>query len=310
MWTAKYFQLNRANAWPYRMQLAGFGTSYNEKDEGNTAGYLYCRSGSENFGLLIDSGLGATRRLAEICQELPQKRVRLDGVLITHAAYDHIAELPLLTKELMASNLYKEREIILYCSEDTARMLEDRFQYEVENGFFQLNSVTPLESFDLFHNRIRVTPIDSSRHFKGAVIWVIELKEVAKICTAWDFPPWVDEPGVPQNLSHSSEKELLTNLDLLMCDCNTVFERSRTRHNSVVELVRFLEFMEQEGLTPPKEVWPVHYSGMEDAELGSRTFQRFEINGPLPQRERERFFESLKWNYRSREKEFEEKNPK
>ncbi|MBU7012401.1 MAG: hypothetical protein HXS46_17105, partial [Theionarchaea archaeon] len=97
MWTAKYFQLNRANAWPYRMQLIGSGTAYNEKDEGNTAGYLYYQFMDEKFGLLIDCGLGTTRRLAEICQELPEKRVRLDSILITHAALDHVAELPLLT---------------------------------------------------------------------------------------------------------------------------------------------------------------------------------------------------------------------
>jgi len=305
MWKAKYFQLNRANAWPYRMQLTGFGTLYNEKDEGNTAGYLYCKSENDNFGLLIDSGLGTIRRLAEICQELPEKRVRLDSILITHAAYDHIAELPLLTKSLMASNLYKEREINVYCSNDSLDMLKTRFAYEVENGFFQLNPVTPLESFDLFNKRITVTPIDSSRHFKGAVIWVIELKEInKKICTAWDFPPWVDEPGVPQNLSHSRERELLNNIDLLMCDCNTVFERPGTRHNSVVELVQFLQFMEQQGLTPPKEVWPVHYSGREDAQVGPKLFQGFEINGPLTQKELQKFFESLGWNHKSKEKEF------
>ena len=305
MWTTKYFQLNRANAWPYRMQLAGFGTAYNEKDDGNTAGYLYCKSGHETFGLLIDSGLGTTRRLAEICQELPEKRVRLDGVLITHASHDHTAELPLLTKSLMASNLYKEREIKVYCSKDTIEMLKNRLTYEVEKGFFELIPVTPLESFDLFDKRITVTPIDSSRHFKGAVIWVIELKEIGiKICIAWDFPPWVDEPGVPQNLSHPQEKELLNNVDLFMCDCNTVFERSKTRHNSVVELVRFLEFMSQEGLTPPKEIWPVHYSGREDAQVGPKVYQGFEINGPLTQEELQDFFESLGWNYRLKEKKF------
>jgi hypothetical protein len=306
MWTAKYFQLNRANAWPYRMQLVGFGTAYNQKDEGNTAGYLYCKSGNDNFGLLIDSGLGTIRRLAEIALELPEKRVRLDGILITHAAFDHTAELPLLTKSLMASNLYKEREIKVYCSKDTLDMIRSRFKYEVEKGFFQLIPLTPLESFDLFSKRITVTPIDSSRHFKGAVIWVIELNEIKKkICTAWDFPPWVDEPGVPQNLSDLREKELLNNIDLFLCDCNTVFERPWTTHNSVTELVRFLEFMEQEGLTPPKEVWPVHYSGREDAEVGPKTFQGFEINGPLTQKELPEFFESLGWNYRTKEKVYE-----
>ena len=306
MWTAKYFQLNRANAWPYRMQCAGFGTAYNEKDEGNTAGYMYCRSGNDNFGLLIDSGLGTIRRLAEIASELPEKRVRLDGILVTHASLDHTAELPLLTKSLMASNLYKEREIKVYCSKDTQDMIRSRFEYEVEKGFFQLISVTPLESFDLFGERITVTPIDSSRHFKGAVNWVIELNEInKKICIAWDFPPWVDEPGVPQNFSNPREKELLNNMDLFLCDCNTVFERPWTRHNSVTELVRFLEFMEQEGLTPPKEVWPVHYSGREDAEVGPKTFQGFEINGPLMQKELPEFFESLGWNYRSKEKVYE-----
>jgi len=305
MWTAKYFQLNRANAWPYRMQLIGSGTAYNEKDEGNTAGYLYYQFMDEKFGLLIDCGLGTTRRLAEICQELPEKRVRLDSILITHAALDHVAELPLLTKSLMASNLYEEEEIKVYCSKDTLDMLETRFEYEVENGFFQLIPVIPLESFDLFDKRMKITPIDSSRHFKGAVIWVIELKEIGiKICTAWDFPPWVDEPGVPQNLSDPKEKELLNNVDLLLCDCNTVFERPKTRHNSVVELVRFLKFLKQEGLTPPRDVWPVHYSGREDAQVGPKMYQGFEINGPLTQEELQEFFESLGWSYKLSEKEY------
>ena len=305
MWKAKYFQLNRANAWPYRMQLAGFGTDYNEKDEGNTAGYLYCTSGNDNFGLLIDSGLGTIRRLAQIASELPQKRIRLDSILTTHASHDHTAELPLLTKSLMASNLYEEREIKVYCSSTTADMLKTRLTYEVEKGFFELIPVTPLESFDLFDRKIVVTPIDSSRHFPGALIFVIELREIkTKICIAWDFPPWVDEPGVPQNFSHPKEKELLDNVDLWMCDVNTVFERPHTRHNSVVELMRFLEFMKKEGLTPPKEVWPVHYSGREDAEVGPKTFQGFDINGPLPQEELQRFFESLGWSRRLKEKEF------
>lgn len=305
MWTAKYFQLNRANAWPYRMQLIGFGTAYNERDEGNTAGYLYYRLRNETFGLLIDSGLGTIRRLAEIASELPQRRVRLDGVLITHAAHDHTAELPLLTKSLVASNLYKEREIKVYCSKDTLEMLKNRFPGATEKGFFELIPVTPLESFHLFDKRIMVTPIDSSRHFKGAVIWVIELKEIGiKICIAWDFPPWVDEPGVPQNLSNPEERKLLSNVDLLICDCNTVFERPKTRHNSVVELVRFLKSVEEEGLIPPKEVWPVHYSGREDAQVGPKTFQGFEINGPLTQKKLRKFFESLGWNYKSKEKEY------
>jgi len=255
--------------------------------------------------LLIDCGLGTTRRLAEICQELPEKRVRLDSILITHAALDHVAELPLLTKSLMASNLYEEEEIKVYCSKDTLDMLETRFEYEVENGFFQLIPVIPLESFDLFDKRMKITPIDSSRHFKGAVIWVIELKEIGiKICTAWDFPPWVDEPGVPQNLSDPKEKELLNNVDLLLCDCNTVFERPKTRHNSVVELVRFLKFLKQEGLTPPRDVWPVHYSGREDAQVGPKMYQGFEINGPLTQEELQEFFESLGWSYKLSEKEY------
>lgn len=305
MWTAKYFQLNRANAWPYRMQLIGSGTAYNEKDEGNTAGYLYYRFMDEKFGLLIDCGLGTTRRLAEICQELPEKRVRLDSILITHAALDHVAELPLLTKSLMASNLYEKEEIKVYCSKDTLDMLKTRFEYEVENGFFQLIPVTPLESFDLFDKRMKITPIDSSRHFKGAVIWVIELLEIGrKICAAWDFPPWVDEPGVPQNLSDPKEKELLNNVDLLLCDCNTVFERPKTRHNSVVELMRFLKFLKQEELTSPRDVWPVHYSGREDAQVGPNTYQGFEIDGPLTQEELQEFFESLGWPYKLKEKEY------
>ncbi len=304
-WTVKYFQLNRANAWPYRMQCAGFGTAYNEKDEGNTAGYLYHKSGNDNFGLLIDCGLGTIRRLAEIAQNLPEKRIRLDGILVTHAAFDHCAELPLLTKSMMASNLYREREINVYCSADALDMLKTRFQYEVEHSFFQLIPVTPLEPFNLFDEKIRITPIDSSRHFKGAVIWVIELKEIkVKICTAWDFPPWVDEPGVPQNLRDPRERELLNKVDLFMCDCNTVFERPGTRHNSVVELVRFLKSMSDKGMTPPKEVWPVHYSGREDAQVGPRTFQGFQINGPLTQKELPKFFESLGWNYKLREKEY------
>lgn len=303
-WTAKYFQLNRANAWPYRMQCAGFGTAYNEKDEGNTAGYLYCKAGNDSFGLSIDCGLGTTRRLAEIAHQLPQKRVRLDSILITHASYDHTAELPLLTKSLMASNLYKEREIKVYCSKYTEDTLEARYQSEVEKGLFQLIPVTPLESFDLF-GILTVTPIDSSRHYPGAVIWVIELKELGvKLCTAWDFPPWVDEPGVPQNLSHSKEKELLDNVDLFMCDVNTVFERPKTRHNSVVELVRFLKFMKDNGMNPPKNVWPVHYSGREDAQVGPKSYQGIEINGPLTRDELKKLIESLGWNYTLKEKEF------
>ena len=302
-WTAKYFQLNRSNAWPYRMQCAGFGTAYNEKDEGNTAGYLYYK-GDTNFGLLIDCGLGTIKRLAEVCQGLPQKRVRLDAILVTHPHFDHNAELPLLTRLLLASNLYQKKEITVYCSRYTMERLETRFYNEVEAGFFQLVPVTPLESFDL-SDTITVTPIDSSRHTKGAVIYVIELKDLRiKLCTAWDFPPWVDEPGVPQNLSTKKEQDLFDNLDVLMCDCNTVFERPKTGHNSVVELVRFLTSMEEKGLTPPRHVWPVHYSGREDAQGGPNTFQGMEINGPLTQEELQTLFESLGWNYILKEKEF------
>ncbi|MBU7048316.1 MAG: MBL fold metallo-hydrolase [Theionarchaea archaeon] len=305
MWTAKYFQLNRANAWPYRMQCAGLGTLYNERDEGNTAGYLYYKSGNNNLGLLIDCGLSTVRRLAEISHELPNQRVQLDGILITHAHYDHIAELPLLTKSLMASNLYEKGEIRVYCSEDTRDIMRNRFQGELERELFQLIPLTPLESLLIFGNKVTVTPIDSSRHCKGSVIWVFEFTgRGIKICTAWDFPPWVDEPGVPQNLSNPRERELLDNLDLLMCDVNTIFERPKTGHNSVVELARFLKFMEQEGLTPPKNVWPVHYSGREDAQVGPKTFQGFEINGPLTQEKLRDLFESLGWNYILKEKEY------
>lgn len=305
MCIAKYFQLNRANAWPYRMQLAGFGTYYNEKDEGNTAGYLYCRSGDETFGLLIDCGLGTTKKLAEIALGLPQKRIKLDGVLITHAAHDHTAELPLLTQSLVASALYREREINVYCSAITLDKLRTRFENEVEKGFFQLNPVTPLVAFDIFEEKITVTPIDSSRHYKGAVIWIIELRDRGiKICTAWDLPPWIGEPGVPQNLSHSRERELLSNLDLFICDVNTVFENSRTSHSSVEELLRFIKYMEQEGLVPPKEVWPVHYSGREDAQKGPKTFKGLEIDGPLSREILQEFFDSLGWNYKSKERKF------
>ncbi|MGD2246826.1 MAG: MBL fold metallo-hydrolase [Candidatus Methanofastidiosia archaeon] len=299
-----YFQLNRANAWPYRMQLTGHGTAYNEQEEGNTAGYLYTQF-DEPFGILIDSGLGTIRKLANIALTLPERRIRLDAILITHAAHDHIAELPILTRSLIASNVYEPREIKVYCSHDTLDMLVERFTYEVTHGLFQLIPVNPLESVDLFKRRIRVTPIDSSRHFKGGCIWVIELKDLAtKICAAWDFPPWVNEPGVPQNLSHEKERELLDNIDLFLCDCNTVFERPKTRHNSVVELVKFIEYMKQKGLTPPKEVWPVHYSGREDAQVGPKEYQGIEINGPILEEQRQKFFKSLGWEYTLKEKEF------
>jgi hypothetical protein len=212
--------------------------------------------------------------------------------------------LPLLTKSLIASNLYGKGEIKVYCSKDTIDILSSRFHMELERELFQFVPVTPLESFPL-SDAITITPIDSSRHTKGAVIWVIELKPLdVKICTAWDFPPWVDEPGVPQNLSNKKERELLDNVDLLMCDVNTVFERPKTGHNSMVELVRFLHFMEDQELTPPKNVWPVHYSGREDAQVGPKPFQGIEINGPLTQDELRTLYESLGWNYILKEKEF------
>lgn len=302
-WTTKYFQLNRANAWPYRMQLAGFGSEYNEKDEGNTAGYLYARSKEEDFALLIDCGLGTTRRLAEISPYLPQNRVQLDRILITHAAHDHTAELPLLTRSLIASDLYTEGEIVVHCSKDTMEILERRYQSEIEKGTFQLIPVTPLAPFTLFDTKIKVTPIDSSRHYKGAVIWVIECNTV-KICTAWDFPPWVDAPGVPQNLSNAGEEDLLNNVDLFICDVNTVFRMPESRHNSVSELVEFLQFMRQRGMNPPGEIWPVHYSGREDAQHPGR-FQGFEVKGPLPREQLSALFTSLGWNCERREKEFE-----
>ncbi len=143
---------------------------------------------------------------------------------------------------------------------------------------YAVNPLTPILLGLDINLRITPVPVYQGQSAPGAVIWVVEFGEIEtqtykKIVLGWELVHFIprfpsedrastytdDNPTTEQMHLADIFGNLLSNVDELFFDGNTITPRADTNHMSIEAGLRFLI-----PETNAKRTWIVHYSGHED----------------------------------------------
>lgn len=217
-----------------------------------TSGALFWDENGLSKYLLFDVGYGVCESLARylVSVEKVSPQPCLDGILITHAHLDHIAEIPIFIESYRRLQKYP-RPILVFCTQDTFDILKKIFGWLFQSSkntqpVAEWRNVAAGNAFNV--GPIEVTSIDASSHFPGAVNYLMSFQKT-KIFIGWDIlrtPP--------------AENILMSDSHLAFLEANTL-EDHPTGHCSARAILRWaLE-------TQLRNIVLVHYSGFEDGSI-------------------------------------------
>ncbi len=219
-----------------------------------TSGALFWDENGLSKYLLFDVGYGVCESLARhfVSEKKVFPQPCLDGILITHAHLDHIAEIPIFIESYR--RLQKcLRPVSIFCTQATFDILKKIFGWLFQSSkntqpAAEWKNIEAGNSFNVGH--IEIASIDASSHFPGAVNYLISFQKT-KIFIGWDIrnPPAENILNILVNDSH-----------LAFLEANTM-EDHPTGHCSARAILCWAFKARL------RNIVLVHYSGFEDGQI-------------------------------------------
>jgi phosphoribosyl 1,2-cyclic phosphodiesterase len=208
--------------------------------------------------LLVDAGLGVMEALVHSAATLGVGDERLDALLVTHAHYDHIAELPQVAENLRVAARFRGDQayrLPVYCTEPVAARAfgaGGTFPYIANDPRFASlvhQPVVPCEPVvfplpGLAGATLSVTPVSvwHGPSAPGAVIYVVQALG-KKVILAWDLLQVVEAPDAPTDAQQAAfvsalprrSAELVHDADVLLLDATSWHPAPSYGHISILE---------------------------------------------------------------------------